>query len=390
MKQFLIKTWPYILIGLAYFILGEYLLYRLNETKSINEVSKIQSSSTRELYYGRQVLGNSLPLYKYIRLQTEQPDVLVVGQSVSLQFRDFVFEPFEDQFYNAGLMIRNIADLNYLANLFEEGKIKKPRFMLIAVDLSFVLEKTFLDEYSLEFDMPEDRALSIKSHLQGAQKLMLDGHLRARPKLNLGFGKAGMTGRGYRNDGSYRHLPEIEKYLQDSTYYDGDLVERLKEREAPFTVPFNYHPAKAKQLLEILNRFREMNIELLLYIPPYSDHFFASAMKDSMFVAFWQDYMRLQEKLKKENYALIEFTTPSSMGLDDRYMVDSEHPGEVLNAIQLKKYALSYGAESPFLSQLHFKTLDSLLQNEHSLPISFLKDSINADFKLKEENTLAN
>ncbi len=385
MKQFLKKTWPYVFIGIAYFLIGEYLLHRLNETTSIKEVARIQSSSKKELYYGRQVLGNSLPLYKYTLFERLQPEVLVVGQSVTLQFRDFVFEPFQDNFYNAGLMIRNLADLNYLADLFEQGEIKNPRFMLIAVDLSFVLKKTFLDEYSLEFDRPEDRALNAKSHLQGTQKLMLDAKLRELPLQNWGFGKAGMMGRGYRNDGSYRHLPEIERYLIDSTYHDGNLIDRLKNRQAPFIVPFEYDPEKAKRTMGVLDRFTKLGIEILLYIPPYSDAFFNQAMEDTLFSGFWKEYMSFQQELSDKQYAIIEFTTPSRMGLDDRFMVDAEHPGEVMSALQLKKYCDENRQTPSFLHHLKFTTLDSLLQQENTLPISFLKDSINLRFKSKEK-----
>jgi hypothetical protein len=382
MKKFLAKTWPYLLIGLFYISLGEYLLFRLKETYSIAEIAQQQSTSPKELYYGRQVLGNALPLYKFTNLQLRKPEVLVVGQSVSLQFRDFVFEPFQDQFYNAGLMIRNLPDLNYLADLMDGGEVAKPRFMLIAVDLSFLLNKTFLDDdYSLENDMPEDRALSAKSHLQGMQKLMLNAKLRALPEGDYGFGKAGMKGSGYRNDGSYRHKPEIEQFVKDGKYYDGNLLQRLRERKAPFKAPFDYDPSKAERVIETLNRFKNNGIELLLYIPPYSDVFFNEALKDTMFVDFWQDYMDFQQRLKSENFELIEFTTPARMGLDDRFFVDAEHPGEVLCALQLKRYLQENQTKSKVLQSLNFKTLDSLLVDEYLLPISFLKDSINLTFK---------
>ena len=382
MIQFLKKTWPYLLLGLAYFTLGEYLLYRLKENTSIKTASIIQNNSSRELYYGRQILGNALPLYKFTRLKMAKPTVLVLGQSVTLQFRDFLFEPFEKEFYNAGLLIRNISDLKYLAHLMEEGKIQKPVFMLLAIDPSFVLENATLDAHSLEFDTPEDRALSIKSHLKGMQKLILDAHLRKVPELNLGFGKAGMSGRGYRNDGSYRHRPEIERYLKDSSYYDENLTERLLTKQEPFIAPFRYDADKAIQFTQILYQFEKLGIELLLYVPPYSDDFFKMASKDSMFSTFWIEYIRFQDELKKE-FPLIEFTTPSALGLDDRYMVDAEHPSEVLNGIQLKKHVLSHPNESSFLSQLTFKTFDSLMMNEHTLPISFLNDSVNLQYKLK-------
>jgi|GEM_PF-1820092 len=381
MKKFLAKTWPYLLIGLLYVIAGEYFLGRLKETVSLEEVAQAQSTSQKELYYGRKVLGIALPRYKFINLKQRQAEILVVGQSVSLQFRDFLFEPYQDDFYNAGLMIRNVGDLNYLADLIERDEVAKPRFMLSAIDLSMVLNETFLDQFSLEYDLAKDRALSAKSHLQGMQKLMLNARLRAVPETDYGFGKAGMMGSGYRNDGSFRHRPEILKFLEDGKYYDGNLIDRLKARQAPFIRPFNYDQSKANRVIKTLNRFKAMNIELLLYIPPYSDVFFNEALKDSLFNDFWQNYMSFQEQLKAAGFELIEFTTPAGLGLDDRFMVDAEHPSEVFCALQLKNYIEKNPSRSKVLGSLSFQTLDSLLADAHILPISFLKDSINISLK---------
>ena len=93
--------------------------------------------------------------------------------------------------------------------------------------------------------------------------------------------------------------------------------------------------------------------------------------------------------MEKENFELIKFTTPEGMGLDDRFMVDAEHPGEVFCALQLKRYVLLYPTKSEVLKSLSFSTLDSLLADKHSLPISFLKDSINYSLKANMDSIKA-
>ncbi|AEV32714.1 hypothetical protein Oweho_1727 [Owenweeksia hongkongensis DSM 17368] len=382
MKKFLQKTWVYVIVVLLYVALGEYFLIRIQEVTPIEKVAEIQSTSKRELYYGRQVLGNSLSTYKYAIFERVQPKkVLVLGQSVTLQFRDFLFEPYEDEFYNTGLMARNIGDLNHVADLFESGEIQKPEFIFLGLDLSFVLKHTVLDKTRWIQDMPDDKALRAKSHLQGMQKLMLNARLRAKPEGEIGFGKAGMEGRGYRNDGTYRHKPEIEKYIQDSTYYDGELLQKLKERRLPFVEPFEYDDVKAERVLITLERFKNMGTELLIYVPAYSDFFFNEAIKDSMFAGFWQDFMQFQQVLVDKNYEVIIFTTPSGIGLTDNYMVDAEHPSEVMSAIQLRNYVRDRKESGGLLEQLTFRTVDSLLNNNHTIPISFLKDSISQSLK---------
>ncbi|WP_417612813.1 hypothetical protein [Owenweeksia hongkongensis] len=382
MKKFLQKTWVYVIVVLLYVALGEYFLIRIHEVTPIEKVAEIQSTSKHELYYGRQVLGNSLSTYKYAIFERVQPKkVLVLGQSVTLQFRDFLFEPYEDEFYNTGLMARNIGDLNHVADLFENGEIQKPEFIFLGLDLSFVLKHTVLDKTRWIQDMPDDKALRAKSHLQGMQKLMLNARLRAKPEGEIGFGKAGMEGRGYRNDGTYRHKPEIEKYIQDSTYYDGELLQKLKERRLPFVEPFEYDDVKAERVLITLERFKKMGIELLIYVPAYSGFFFNEAIKDSMFAGFWKDFMQFQQVLVDKNFEVITFTTPSGIGLTDNYMVDAEHPSEVMSAIQLRNYVRDRKESGGLLEQLTFRTVDSLLNNNHTIPISFLKDSISQSLK---------
>ena len=92
MKKFVLYTAIYVSLGLLFVAIGEFYLWRFKESVSIKKVAEIQSSATKELYYGRQILGNSLSTYKYEMWMKTQPKVLVLGQSVTLQFRDFMFE----------------------------------------------------------------------------------------------------------------------------------------------------------------------------------------------------------------------------------------------------------------------------------------------------------
>ncbi len=376
MKKFVIRSLPYILIGLIYGAVGEYYLISTREAVSIESITDIQSKSKKELYYGREILGNSLSNYKYHMFIKTQPKVLVLGQSVTLQFRDFMFEPYEDNFYNTGLMARNVKDLNYVLDMFESGKVKKPQLVLLGIDPSFVLQHTFLDKTEWVRNYPGDRATSAKSHLKGIQRLYLDEELRQIPQLKEGYGKAGMIGLGYRNDGSYRHKPEMERYLRDSSYYDGILIEKLKNRQAPFIEPFAFSRTKADKLLKAINRFYELDIELLLYIPPYSHVYYSQAIQYPMFTSFWEGFIGFQEELINEGHNVIPFCTPPDIGLNDDYFVDAEHPGEVMCAIQLRNFVRSGKGRGKVLNSLTFNRVDELLQSENTIPMSFMTDSL--------------
>ena len=178
MKKFVVRSIPYVFLCLLYAGFGEYYLQKYKEAYSIERVTDIQSTTQRELYYGREILGNSLGNYKYQMFVKTQPKVLVLGQSVTLQFRDFMFEPFENDFYNTGLMARNSKDLNYVLDLIESGSINKPELVLLGIDLSMVLKNTFLDDREWIRNLPEDRATIAKSHLKGFQRIFLKDYFQ--------------------------------------------------------------------------------------------------------------------------------------------------------------------------------------------------------------------
>lgn len=377
MKRFIKKTLPFILLGLLFVGIGEFFLLRFKEATPISKVADIQSKTTKELYYGRQFFENSLSLYKYEMLQRKQPKVLVIGQSVVLQFRDFMFEPYQNDFYNTGLMVRNLNDLEYLITLFENGKIKSPEFILMGLDLSFVLKNCFLDNYKSLKNPPKDQVLETQPHLKAIQNIYFAGKNRSMPDTDVGFGRSGMSGRGYRNDGSHRNKPEIENFVKDAVYVDyGNLKNKLDNRNIPFLAPIEYDSTKAVRLVTTLERFQKKGINLLLYFPAYSDEFFDHAKKDTAFYNFWQDYMALQSSLIQNGFDVIPFRTPKSIGLNDKYMIDAEHASEVLCGIQLYNHIKTNRESKPYLRKFTLKTLEQKLKSDKTVPISFLHDSI--------------
>lgn len=376
MKQFILKSAPFIVFIMCYALLGEYLLYQNKESILIERVSDIQIKEQQDLYYGREILGNSLSNYKFQMFRKKKADVLILGQSVVLQFRDFMFSPFQNKYYNTGLMARNVKDLNYVLDLIEREEVHKPKLVLLGVDFSFFLRHTFLDDQEWVRNFPEDRARSAKSHLKGMQRIFRNSHLFWPPKEQLGFGRAGMRGRGYRKDGSFRHADVITRYLQDSSYNDGHLLGRLYDRKSPFNEPFAFDLQKEFLFHQFLVRLQKAEIEFILYFPPYSDAFFTQAIQDESFGSFWKDYMKVQVNLKERGLNLIEFITPAQMGLTDHYMVDAEHAGEVLCALQLRKAVKSGQIKGAYIDQLDFRQVDALLEQKAALPFSFMSDSI--------------
>ena len=381
MKKYLIKIIPYALLSLLYVGLGEFFLFRFQEVTPLETVVEKQGDAGIEEYFGRRLISNSLNHYKLKMFEKKQPKVLVIGQSITLQFRDFMFSPYEKDFYNSGLMIRNIVDLEYLTEKFESGKYRSPEIMLLGMDFSLILKKNPLDKMNGLQNPPPDEAYDSRAHFKAMQSIYKYGKTRKIPDMDVGYGRAGMIGRGYRTDGSYRYKPEVEKFVETGHHHDeGHLVERLANKERPFLEPIEYDSAKSKRVFSVLKRLEKLDIKLILYFPPYSDHFFKAAQKDDHFMSFWEDYMAFQDRVSSLGYNVIPFTTPKKIGLNDKFMIDSEHTGEVMCALQLYEFFKSNQESFP---KINAERIKQEIQTDYTTPISFLKDSISMSLRGK-------
>jgi len=122
----------------------------------------------------------------------------------------------------------------------------------------------------------------------------------------------------------------------------------------------------------VLDEFKRKNIELLIYFPPLSDEFYNYASQDKQFNDFWGKYLAYQDQLKQKGFVTIPFQTPSRIGLNDYYMLDSDHPGEVLVATQFYNVR---DANLSFFKNIDFNALKNKIDT-HKIPLSFMQDSL--------------
>jgi hypothetical protein len=173
----------------------------------------------------------------------KKADILVVGQSTVLQFRGVMFHPFESNFYNMGPSMTSINELYNLINFIKSKKIKKPKLMIIGLDLSLV-KKTNNNLSADIAPLHEDEIFQAKYHAAAAQSLIKfyyqNGFSSSPSKTDLGFGYLGSKGTGYRNDGSLHYAQDIANYLKKPVFCDAiNYKLLLKNKEYIFTNPFN-------------------------------------------------------------------------------------------------------------------------------------------------------
>lgn len=374
MKKYILKSLLFALPVFVYLILSYYFMMRINEHLPVSSVIERQQSSTNESYYNRILFENVLDLYKYKTMLQRQPKVLVLGQSIVLSFRDFFVSPFNQSFYNTGLMVRNIHELENISNQLIDGTLTKPTYIIFGLDHSFVLKKDLFDTKSIKTSYWQDPFFDSKKQLRAMQEVMLKSDVREIPNIDVGYGKRGMVGNGYRKDGSCNNKWEIDLFTKDSTHIEGSLINEFKNHGNAYPIDMVFDEQKANRLTNCLNKLRNNQIELLIYVPVLSDSFYTYASQHQHFNSFWKEYLQFQNQLIQSKFNVIPFATPSSLGLNDYYMLNANHPGEVLVAKQFVQFYKNKAVLGPVSSSFDLKSLESkLLSTQH--PLSFQIES---------------
>lgn len=376
MKKFLLQTIPYIALIIAFIVIGEILLYRMRENVPVSTIVEKQASASTELYYNKTQFNNVLTTYKYELLKAKNPSIVIAGQSIVLNFRDFFFHPYEKEFFNTGLMIRNLEDLRYFATLIKNNQIKKPEFMVIGFDFGMVLKKNALDRENLLENLKADPIYDYKNHLIAIQRLYLDRKERKVADINVGYGQRGMEGNGYRTDGSFSFKWELDMFLNDSMHYEGPYQGDLINRRNAFVSPIEFEPNKWNKFIATIREYRALGIDFVIYVPPLSDEFYSFAKKDPEFNNFWNQYLAQQEVLKKEGFDVIPFSTPSMLSLNDYYMNNANHPGDIYVAKQFYQYCTSPERKNRFADKIDTNYLKTLLNAPLHNPLSFMRDTL--------------
>lgn len=362
---------------MLYLFVGEYLLFRIKENIPIKYIVEKQMQSKEECYYGRALFDDNSSLYKFEALQYKKPKILILGQSIVMNYRDFFFHPYEKDFYNAGFMARTLADVVYFADLIEKGTVVKPEFMVLGIDYGYISGNNFLDQSKWLTVLPADEVFEEKDHLRAIQSVLFDEGVVTVPDVDYGYGKKGMVGIGYRKDGSFSYKWETMNLVNDSIHNEGPLLGYFKNKQKRFKKDAYVDTTKVRLLLESLHKFRNMGIEILIYIPPFSDEFFDGIMENENFRLFWAQYMDFVNALEKDHFDIIKFTTPSGMGLTKYSMNNADHPGDVMVAKQFYSYCISSSRKNKFIDKIDTVYLKKAIDAPQTNCLSFMRDRWN-------------
>ncbi|WP_158824832.1 hypothetical protein [Mucilaginibacter lacusdianchii] len=375
MKRFLLRLLIFVIPVALFIIVGEALLYRYKETVPINTVMQKQLSGKDEIYFGRTLFNNPETPLKMAMMKVKKPDIITLGISVVLQYRDFYFHPYESRFYNGGFMLRNVYDLHTYVSMIRKNVVHKPKLIIFGFDPSWIKKSYVFDTKNNITNPDKDGVNNLNNHIGAIQSIwhqVIINDLNDSSCLYKGYGKAGMQGNGYRRDGSMHNWNQIKNYLSNKHYSDVyGYKKHLQANTLMYNKPMKVDLHKVNLLLNSLSAIKQMGIDLIVYCPPMSDDFYSYAVTNKGFQQIFPTYLSLQNKLIKNKYHVIPFCTPKQIGLTDDYMLDGIHAGEVMVSRLFYNYIISNHIKFKSLPNWDLNYLKGIIDKKPLCPLAF-------------------
>lgn len=326
MKKFIIKTClflsPIIILAVVNFIF----LRNGGELYSPTKLS-IENQSNGALIgiaYSDPVIQ-----FKYKNIQSRKPEIIALGTSRVLQFRDIYFaEP--DKFYNAGRSITKIKDIE---PFIKNYPIDQPKIIILGLDQNFFspqydsLSNPGFYNFESTSELSE-RLLNSSRNLTAdlfKNKINWEFLTKKHPQDKIGY-TALTHNQGFRVDGSYRYGKLLFSGKDDYTF--SDVLDRIKKQKNRFA-PAEINTAAIEVFKKVLETCAAKNIYLITFLPPYSHKVYDElAKKDDQYPYIFKLYDTLAPLCKEHNYPLYDFSDLKTTGANDFETIDGFHGSE--------------------------------------------------------------
>jgi len=279
MKKFLFKA---LIFLLPYAILFAFLGMLLSSNGELDPIEKIIDSQifNKNVLYGP-AYTVPCPTYKLKSVIKREPEVIALGSSRVMQFRDKFFTLAPEKFYNAGRGANRIKDFkDFLEKI---PKDKMPKVVIMGLDPYF---------FNPNWDSAEEKD-SILIHTNQRKKnpiflinstSFIRDTVRGKTLnkdnyagLDAGLKKytpkgynAKNNGNGFRSDGSYCYGKYFSNPENGDDWGFKDTFKRIKEGNRRFEYSEKISPKAIKELKEFLDFCEQNKIYVIGFLPPYA------------------------------------------------------------------------------------------------------------------------
>jgi hypothetical protein len=327
---------------LIIFIAMEWLLWSSGETWPITKVIQAQRLHPQTIFM-RLKLDQGFYRYKYLSILQHRPQIIALGSSRVMQFRSEMFGSQAPLFYNAGGMIRNVYDLDSFIDTLPKNA--NPKTIILGVDMWWLNARADLvDEERFSRSIEFDGTYEWKAHFKVVRDLTMNySLLKAQLRKSIGVEASShhiglseySNGGGFRRDGSTSYGIMSSKINKEFNYgYDKKKLNLASIRQGVGHFRFTTKLSKRHlaDLRAALVKLKKRSVFVIGFTPPLTNE--SATVMQSMPEqrSLWLEYKKNVPQLFEElGFPCVDASTPSVLGLDDRYMRDGYHGMETLH-----------------------------------------------------------
>jgi len=369
--------------------LFEIAMYRTGDSWPVTSVIAAQEKLKGESIWGRENYSQQYNLSKSAMIRRRNPRIVALGSSRVMEFRAFMFHPYEDAFYNAGGLIQTANDLAEYARQVSDGRLPRPQAVIVGIDPWWLSEWTAPVEQQSWLDGEPDATYSFAAHVEAARNLLRTGKSNfpwgvvfgSKPATSpyFDYSAFGITavvgGIGERfSDGSYLYTAQLVDFMKNPSYRDRlttPVLEQVKHTSFLFRPSSKVESRRVAVLRESLKSLKALGIEVYAYQPPFSSEVLQALNESQPLARFWWEYKNdLREQLKQDGIDCLPVSSARDYGLDDRYMFDGLHPGEIYDSYIVEDL-VRRAAPGSLLSSVDLTYLANLRKEKNAVPLCF-------------------
>jgi hypothetical protein len=360
--QFFFACTAWLLPIMVVVLFFEVALWQSGEILPLRLVANRQAQLGSRTVIMRRYFDQGLYRLKYLSIQKQRPEVLILGTSRVMQIRREMFGTDRIDVYNAGGMIQHLRDLEEFADSLTKSDC--PRAIIIGIEPWWFNQKwveTAEKEKSILSGRTKDDGLDGFSH--GAifqlfvrsliistgkkRKIREDVFSVWQRGLNTGSLFLGFTAlderAGFRPDGSmdygHRAVPRNDWAFVDRE--EPPVVERIRNRKQGFESVTGLNSASVDRLRKSLSILKSKGATVICFAPPFSSEAMAAIDSISDLRSFWHDYLTVIPAIVDgEGGNFFDASRPEKVGMDDRCMIDGMHAMETFHLALLMKISI--------------------------------------------------
>ncbi|WP_313993969.1 SGNH/GDSL hydrolase family protein [uncultured Selenomonas sp.] len=323
-----------LIIILAYAIVAEWMLHRLNETHTGESVA-VDLQINENALYGS-ALTNDIGFLKHGIISRTKPDIIALGTSRTMQFRAPFFK--NTTFYATG----GLGDsVDAMEDTFDRiSKDYVPKIIIFAVDWDWVNpnirhvrnppifeeKNTISNRLNLYKGLYYERWKNEKVRAQLMRPELKERDMIGnRPTVGL---LAGGKSNGFRSDGSYQYGEDILHPPSTAERFK-DTHQRIQDGNRRFERTEHIDETEFLKLATLITKMRERGSHVIVLLSPFPNEIYQAFMESKGHRDFTLQFEHcVRDLCVAQNVPFYDFTNMAWLNAPDEEALDGFHASE--------------------------------------------------------------